>query len=145
MPKFSGGVTFTPSNKTTLEFQRCHFIYCYIWFVIIKITRLHQRNFLRHILLFRHFLEILNFELKIPWDASEQCFPVTHAYFHRKLTQNIETLTFELKTLKNESLKFSIFQTNQYGKQNSNFSMYSSLLMRYALFLKVNHSVFYYS
>ena len=31
-------------------------------------------------------------------------------------------LKFELKTLKNESRKFTIFQTNQYGKQNSNLS-----------------------
>ena len=31
-------------------------------------------------------------------------------------------LKFELKTSKNESRKFTIFQTNQYGKQNSNLS-----------------------
>ena len=29
---------------------------------------------------------------------------------------------FELKTSKNENRKFTIFQTNQYGKQNSNLS-----------------------
>ena len=31
-------------------------------------------------------------------------------------------LKFELKTSKNESRKFTIFQTNQYEKQNSNLS-----------------------
>ena len=34
-------------------------------------------------------------------------------------------LKFELKTSKNESRKLTIFQSNQYGKQNSDFSMHS--------------------
>ena len=32
---------------------------------------------------------------------------------------------FELKTSKNESRKFTIYQINQYGKQISNLSLYS--------------------
>ena len=45
-------------------------------------------------------------------------------------------LKFELKTSKNESRKFTIFQTNQYGKKNSKsmYSIYKLELMRHEFF-----------
>ena len=53
---------------------------------------------------------------------------------------------FELKTSKNESRKFTIFQTNQNGKLNNNLSLYS-IFMRYdsELFSNVSQYAFYYS
>ena len=53
---------------------------------------------------------------------------------------------FELKTSKNESRKFTIFQTNQYGKQNSYLSLFS-IFMRYdsELFSNVGQFAMYYS
>ena len=54
---------------------------------------------------------------------------------------------FEFETSKkNESRKFTIFETNQYGKQNSNLSMYS-IFMRYEseLFSNLSQFAFYYS
>ena len=44
---------------------------------------LHLRNLLAHTPLFLHFLvEKLNFELKIPLNTLEQCFPVMQAYYY---------------------------------------------------------------
>ena len=44
-----------------------------------------------------------------------------HGYLQRKLTKS-KLLMFELKTSKNENRKLTIFQTNQYEKQNTNLS-----------------------
>ena len=59
---------------------------------------------------------------KILWNKFEQCFPVMYGYFQRNLTKIFKILKFEFKTSKNESRKFTIFQTYQYEKQNSNLS-----------------------
>ena len=56
--------------------------------------------------------------------------------------KSFKILKFELKNSKKESRKFTVFQTNQYGKQNSNLS--NVLLMRHESFSKVSQSVFYY-
>ena len=39
--------------------------------------------------------------------------------FRENGLRTFKILKFELKTSKHESRKFTIFQTNQYGKQNS--------------------------
>ena len=53
---------------------------------------------------------------------------------------------FELKTSKNESRKFTIFQTNQYGKQSSNLSLYYIFMRYYSeLFSNLGQFAFYYS
>ena len=81
---------------------------------------LHLRNLLTHTLLFGVFLKTRIFNQNIFWNKVEQCFTVMYGYFQRKLTKTFEILKLELKTSKNESPKFTILQTNQYGKQNSN-------------------------
>ena len=56
--------------------------------------------------------------------------------FRENGLRTFKILKFELKTSKNESRKFNIFQTNQYGKQNrkSMYSIYQLELMRYEIF-----------
>ena len=44
------------------------------------------------------------------------------AIFRENRLRVFKVSKFELKTSKNESRKLTIFQTNRYGKQNSNFS-----------------------
>ena len=60
--------------------------------------------------------------------------------------RTFEIWKFELKTSENESRKFTIFQTNQYGKQNSNLSLYS-IFMSFdsELISNVSEFAFYYS
>ena len=84
--------------------------------------------------------------LKIFLNTLEQCYPVINDYFRDILLRTFKIWKFELKTSKNESHKFTIFQTNQYGKQNSNLSLIS-IFMRYdsELFSNVGQFAIYYS
>ena len=68
------------------------------------------------------------------------------AIFRENWRRVFKLLKFELKTSKNESRKFTIFQTNQCGKQNSNLSkvFYLEALIN-ETFSKASQSVFYYS
>ena len=47
---------------------------------ITQIDTIHLGNLLTATLLFRNFLENLNFELKILLNTKEQCFPVRYGY-----------------------------------------------------------------
>ena len=48
--------------------------------------------------------------------------------------RKFKILKFELKTSKNESRKFTIFQTNQYGNRKTICQCFPVLLMRYEIF-----------
>ena len=56
--------------------------------------------------------------------------------FRENELRTFKILKFELKTSKTESRKFTIFQTNQYGKQYSKsmYSIYLFELMRREFF-----------
>ena len=96
-------------------------------------SNIHLRNLLTHTLLFWHFLEHLNFKLKI-----------TLKYIRTMLSsdacssEHLRYWCLSRKLQKTKVAKFALFSSKLYGTQNWNLSMYSvSEVSLYFIFHKI--------